>query len=96
MLRLVLAAPQPEVPRDRHVQTSPHCEGRTGDCTPDRIRIPCRGRVGEAVTICIAAIPRDRWGSLRMGAKEPAVIHRYSFAEEEGGGVGPLLLLVPT
>ena len=33
--------------------------------------------------------------SLRMGAKEPVVIHRYSFAEEEGRGGGPLLL-VPT
>ena len=25
--------------------------------------------------------------NMRMGAKEPAVIHSYSFAEEEGGGV---------
>ena len=35
-----------------------------------------------------AAIRKDQ-------ANEPAVIHRSSFAEEEGGGSGPLLL-VPT
>ena len=96
VLRLMLAAPRLEDPYDRHVQTSPHRQVCQGDYTSDRIGTPHRGRVGEAVTICIAAIPRDWWGSLQMGAKEPAVIHRYSFAEEKGGGGGPLLLLVPT
>ncbi len=60
-----------------------------------RAEQPVRGaRGGGGVTICVAANPRDWWGSSRAGANEPAVIHRSSFVEEEGGnGLGSLLLV---
>jgi hypothetical protein len=49
--------------------------------------------VGEAVTTCIAAMPKDWRG--RMRANEPAVIHRSSFGEGMGGGFDSFIL-VPT
>ena len=46
VLHLVLAAPQREGLRDGRVHASPYREERLGDCAPDRIGTPCRGRMG--------------------------------------------------
>ena len=46
--------------------------------------------MGEAATIKIAATRKDL--RVRKRTNEPQGIHRSSFAEEEGGGSGPLLL----
>ena len=47
----------------------------------------------EAKALAKGSSPAGRHRWLARGAKEPAVIYRYSFAEEEGGGGGPLLLV---
>jgi hypothetical protein len=48
--------------------------------------------MGEAATICIAAMQMDWRG--RMRANEPAVIHRSSFGEGMGGDFKSFILVL--
>ncbi len=73
------------------------CEGddqcQPGDYCVDSSQTPSWRRVGGAAIICIAAMQKDRRGRRRKN--EPAVIHRSSFGEGEGGGLDSFIL-VPT
>jgi hypothetical protein len=48
--------------------------------------------MGEAVTTCIAAMPKDWRG--RMRANELAVIHHSSFGEGMEGGFNSFILVL--